>query len=600
MSERKTVKINDNSRGKVAVSGAQKLGREVIYVDTDDDITSVIGRVKSAKSTVVAVVPPARVGALQSVVNLKLLQRAAQSSHKKLSLVTTDKALNSLAAGLKLPVAKNLTADAKIPAAIDLEGDDDDEISAKDMTVGELAALGDESESRDTPAEAAAVEAIEHADKIRPDDDENPPARPVAKPAKSAAPKNKKIPNFSAFRKKLLLIGGGAVILAAVLVWLFAFSTHGTITVLAKTSDQEISANLSLAPGGETSVNDSVVAPTIKTSRKSETVQFSATGTQMTGGAKATGTIKISVSTSDIDSSSGLNIPAGATITDPSSGLTYVTNDAVSFPAGLGDGSSASISKIDIKKYCGSLDSSTCYYSVNITATDFGAKYNGLASGSTVRVDGGHSAQVTSATAHGADQTQQQVVQQSDLDAAIARIQAQDNQSAIKSQLEHDLGPSVVPIDASFGVSYGRASSSPAVGATSSDKATATLAVTYTMLGVAKSDLHAFLERQALANVQNPDSQKVYNDGISSAKFANFSPAGRGNYSVTVQATAKVGPAIDAATVKKQALGKKSGEIQSALGSINGVDSVKVDFSPFWVSSISDPGRLDVKFTVDK
>lgn len=581
MSERKTVKISDNSRGKVAVSGAQKLGREVIYVDTDDDITSVIGRVKSAKSTVVAVVPPARVGALQSVVNLKLLQRAAQSSHKKLSLVTTDKALNSLAAGLKLPVAKNLTADAKIPAAIDLEGDDDDEISAKDMTVGELAALGDESESSDTPAEAAAVEAIEHADKIRPDDDENPPARPVAKPAKSAAPKNKKIPNFSAFRKKLLLIGGGAVILAAVLVWLFAFSTHGTITVLAKTSDQEISANLSLQPGGSTDVSSSVVAPTIKTVRKTETVQFSATGTQMVGGAKATGDVTIT----NASSSSDIDLPAGTTLLD-NSGNQYVLDQATTVPGVTVSGGSISSSSVK----------------ATITAYNYGSKYN--SNGSVHLSISGYNSKV-SADANGSisggqDQTSQQVVQQSDLDAAIARIQAQDNQSAIKSQLEHDLGPSVVPIDASFGVSYGRASSSPAVGATSSDKATATLAVTYTMLGVAKSDLHAFLERQALANVQNPDSQKVYNDGISSAKFANFSPAGRGNYSVTVQATAKVGPAIDAATVKKQALGKKSGEIQSALGSINGVDSVKVDFSPFWVSSISDPGRLDVKFTVDK
>lgn len=581
MSERKTVKISDNSRGKVAVSGAQKLGREVIYVDTDDDITSVIGRVKSAKSTVVAVVPPARVGALQSVVNLKLLQRAAQSSHKKLSLVTTDKALNSLAAGLKLPVAKNLTADAKIPAAIDLEGDDDDEISAKDMTVGELAALGDESESSDTPAEAAAVEAIEHADKIRPDDDENPPARPVAKPAKSAAPKNKKIPNFSAFRKKLLLIGGGAVILAAVLVWLFAFSTHGTITVLAKTSDQEISANLSLQPGGSTDVSSSVVAPTIKTVRKTETVQFSATGTQMVGGAKATGDVTIT----NASSSSDIDLPAGTTLLD-NSGNQYVLDQATTVPGVTVSGGSISSSSVK----------------ATITAYNYGSKYN--SNGSVHLSISGYNSKV-SADANGSisggqDQTSQQVVQQSDLDAAIARIQAQDNQSAIKSQLEHDLGSSVVPIDASFGVSYGRASSSPAVGATSSDKATATLAVTYTMLGVAKSDLHAFLERQALANVQNPDSQKVYNDGISSAKFANFSPAGRGNYSVTVQATAKVGPAIDAATVKKQALGKKSGEIQSALGSINGVDSVKVDFSPFWVSSISDPGRLDVKFTVDK
>lgn len=50
--------------------------KAVIYIDTEDDITAIIDRVKAAKSDIVALVPPKRTGVLQSVVNLKLLRRA--------------------------------------------------------------------------------------------------------------------------------------------------------------------------------------------------------------------------------------------------------------------------------------------------------------------------------------------------------------------------------------------------------------------------------------------------------------------------------------------------------------------------------------------
>ena len=57
--------------------------REVIYVDPEDDITSVIDKVKLGSGKVVAIVPGKRLGALQSAVNLRLLQRAAQAIDRK-------------------------------------------------------------------------------------------------------------------------------------------------------------------------------------------------------------------------------------------------------------------------------------------------------------------------------------------------------------------------------------------------------------------------------------------------------------------------------------------------------------------------------------
>jgi hypothetical protein len=82
--------------------------REVIYVDPEDDITSVIDKVKLGSGKVVAIVPGKRLGALQSAVNLRLLQRAAQAIDRKLVIVSEDKSLMKIAGGVGIYMAKNL------------------------------------------------------------------------------------------------------------------------------------------------------------------------------------------------------------------------------------------------------------------------------------------------------------------------------------------------------------------------------------------------------------------------------------------------------------------------------------------------------------
>ena len=58
--------------------------KDVIYIDTEDDITAIIGKVKDSSQKIVALVPPKRIGAMQSAVNLKLVQRAAEQAGKRL------------------------------------------------------------------------------------------------------------------------------------------------------------------------------------------------------------------------------------------------------------------------------------------------------------------------------------------------------------------------------------------------------------------------------------------------------------------------------------------------------------------------------------
>ena len=64
--------------------------KDVIYIDTEDDITSIIEKVKASSEKIIALVPPKRVGVLQSAVNLKLLQKSAEADDKRIVLITTS------------------------------------------------------------------------------------------------------------------------------------------------------------------------------------------------------------------------------------------------------------------------------------------------------------------------------------------------------------------------------------------------------------------------------------------------------------------------------------------------------------------------------
>ena len=57
--------------------------KDIIYIDAEDDITTIIGKIKKSKGTLIALVPPKRVGPIHGAVNLRLIARAASQSKKR-------------------------------------------------------------------------------------------------------------------------------------------------------------------------------------------------------------------------------------------------------------------------------------------------------------------------------------------------------------------------------------------------------------------------------------------------------------------------------------------------------------------------------------
>src|SRR5262249_51818585 len=100
-------------------TGGTNANKDVIYIDVDDEITAVIDKVQASNKKIVALVLPKRATVLQSIVNMKLLKRAAGDTKKNLVLITSEAGLLPLAGGVGIHVAKSLNSKPEVPEAPD-------------------------------------------------------------------------------------------------------------------------------------------------------------------------------------------------------------------------------------------------------------------------------------------------------------------------------------------------------------------------------------------------------------------------------------------------------------------------------------------------
>ena len=543
--------------------------KDIIYIDVDDDITAIISKVKDAKEKVVALVPPKRIGVLQSAVNLRLLERAAGQQDKKLVLITSNNALSSLAASAKIPVAKNLQSRPELGeiAALDID-DGDDIIDGAQLPIGEHARMA--------PETAAAADVISDSDLKGINVDVPKAVAPASGEALATAKvkSRSKVPNFNKFRKKLLLIGGGLLLLIAFLVWAIFFAGHATVEITAKTTDASVNDTVTLSPSATTDPSQKLLRSTTQQLQKAASISFNATGTKNAGNT-AVGSVTMQDCVQSLTPPS--DIPAGTTVT--TSGNNYVTQSAASFTHhNYGNG-------------CVNYTSDP----VSITAAQPGTAYNVSGADFTVSGDSGAGAQ--GSTSGGTDKTVQ-VVTKSDVAQAAQKLNGQ-NTDSIKSQLKKQFGPNVKVLGDTFKADTSAVKASPDVGG-EADSGTATLSgtVTYSMIGVANSEISTYLNDYFKEQLKGQSDQRIYDTGVPSANFSNTNIGDN----VTSQLTAdgKIGPKIDDNEVKKLAEGKRLGDIQSALQSIQGISNVNVKYSPFWVSKApNNPNRISVQFKVD-
>ncbi len=578
----------------------------VLYLDTDEDITSAVEKLKASEGSDVQVVVPKRSTLLSSMINLKLLKKAADEHKKNLVLVTTDRLSTHLAGRVGLPVAAKLGAQANVPEAnvkepeasdvidggteetgksedtaalaavgaaaagakaVKAAGDDKGEAEGAGDDKGEAEGAGDDEMSlpNEKPADsekAAATAAPAVTTKAVGDSKEKPKAK---------AKKGTHIPDFNAMQKKVLWAG----IAVAVVVGLFILNflmASAKVTIFAKGSNVPATATFTADPAATSSdVPGGVLKAQALTSSKDLSSQVAATGSKDVG-TKAGGTMTINNSYDSVARS----LPAGTRFT--AQGKTFLSNQAVTVPgAGVSGGHVVPGSA-----------------SVSVTAETAGDGYN-LAP--TSYVVGGQPSQVTGSGGQmsGGTSKKVKVVQQSDIDGAVAEMLSKDKEGGQKELADRAESGSVM-INETFVQTPSNITPDTPVGS-EADNVTVKMTAKYDALAVSKSDLDAVLKAD-IAKQVGPENE-VYDTGASGAKFTVDKKTANGGMQITVASTGSAGPKFDEDQIAKDIAGKKYGDANEHLTNMKGVDHAVINISPSWNTRMPRrAGKINVQVKV--
>ncbi|HTJ73553.1 MAG TPA: hypothetical protein VL481_03115 [Verrucomicrobiae bacterium] len=548
------------------------MNKDVIYIDVEDDITAIIGKVKDSKEKIVALVPPKRIGILQSAVNLRLLERAASHSSKRLVLISNNSALAALAAAAKIPVAKNLQSKPELAEISALSIDNgDDIIDGAQLPVGELARTADKSAlgaaALSSPLDEAISENVAEMPKATP-----PLAGQSLKKPKS---KSGRVPNFNKFRKRLIFGIAGGVLFLAFLVWAIIFAPSATVIISARTTDSSANAKVTLGDSLSTDLAGNSLKTVTQTLKKDVSVDITPTGKKQVGD-KATGTMQI---TRTSVSNQTMTVPAGTSFTNGTH--TFVSTESATL-SGTTVGPSGIVQ-----------DSAT----VNVEAAKVGDDYN-LSARS-------YSSNVSGIDAEGSDMSGGSsktvtVVSSDDVQKATDQLNQQSSDD-MKKQLTAKFNDTFIILDQSFKTDKGTPQVAPGVDQeVPSGKATLTATLTYSLAGVAKADVSSFLDAYFKDQIKGLNDRRIYDNGADKVTFTDTTAVSKG-FTANLIATAKIGPKIEDQAVKDLAKGKRYGEIQSSIESIQGVDNVDIKFWPFWVSSApNDTKKIKVEFNLNE
>ncbi len=546
--------------------------KDVLYVDVDDEITTLIDRLGTSKHKIVALVLPKRASVLQSVVNMKLLKRAADEQQKHVVLITSEASLLPLAGAVGLHVAPTPNSKPAIPRkpeGID-DLDEESEITEKDFDPKASAATA---VGALTGAKAANRADDNEDEPIQLDNDDAPSA--VAKGAaaktgkqkKAAKPKKGKnsklkVPDFNAFRKKWLLIGGAVVLL--LIVWVFGFMILPKATIAVRTDSEEINKRLDVTfdTGADSvDVSSGVIPSVVEQSEKVITQSVPATG-QENRGNKATGEVDFSVSYQVCaPGSQPVVIPAGTGVSR--NGLTYITRESVRLGR---QGNRCEMG--------GSSD---------ITAQAAGANYNVNKGDFTVA---GNSSVSAEGSVSGGSDNIVKFVTQGDIDSLNQKLGAQADNGGVQSELASKLeGRDLFVVKDSFNTGTPETNVTAKVG-DQTDTVNGTQKITYSMVGAKKQDIETFITKSVDENIDT-SRQRVLNTGLDEATFKLQNQQNNSQQvQMSMNVTALAGPKLDDEKIKEQIAGKKTGEVRDMLKNYPGVTDVEVKLSPFWVTSV--------------
>lgn len=545
--------------------------RTPIYLDVDDDITAIVKKISDSDEKTISLVTPKRSSVMQSVVNQKLIKKAASGANKDIAIITEDNKVKTIAGGLGLATAPNLRTEPVVA-----EVDKGESTAMPSDVIEDPSPVTGKSEAPLAKGAAAGAAAV----KIN--DGSNGPINSAADStgtsSKAQAGKGKKIPDFGRFKKKTIIGIAIAVGLLLLLFILWYYVPSAKVVISGRTESQPLNFEMTVDTQAEEPNYEQQVLPGVKHDlNKTLTATFKATG-KKDAGTKATGTVSVK----NCEDSDPRALSSGTGFT-ASNGKVFVSTSPATVPGGSfsGGGATCKSDSINIP-----VSASTTGESFNIDSTAYSS---GSLTGKFV---------ITGSQMTGGSSKTVSVVTQSDVDNAKNQLIASE-QSKSKSELDKQFSSDQYILAGSLTQTVGEVTSSPVVGG-EGENGSVNVKVAYSEYGVDKQQMNELLDRQAKTASQKDGSNNlgVVNNGLGQAKFTPTTKVTDAVQKFNVKSSATLGPDINFVALQSELKGKGYSASLDKIKSYPNVTDAQIKFSPFYVNRM--PRRSgNIHITID-
>ncbi len=511
---------------------------KTIYLEADEEVTSVIDKLRKTEFKDVILVVPKEASLMQSVVNLKLIKKQAENLGKTVSLVTQDKVGRNLADKVGLATAARVGQEPKLS---------EEKEEPKDEKKGDQGPI---EETNEVVFKKSGNEPEIGQDDLVVSEDEDTEAEANwhKKELEEKQPTNL-MPKFP--KKKLFLIG--LPILIILLVAGFIFLPRAKATVLVQAERRSVNINFSGEKEAKLDTEKAVVPAKVIEATKEVNKKFQASGKKNVG-TQANGTLAISnLSGQPINWVVGTRfVPTNNT------SLIYRATGAVSVPNGQ-------------------------IVNISVQAANPGDQYNGFGNNQAFTLAAGGLGQnitiVSAAGMSGGTNKEVTYVTQGDVNTArenLAKEAANEATSEFNKEAEN-----LKIIDETKKQETISADANPGVNGEASEF-TMTVKVSVKALAYNMDDLSELIKTEV--ERQMGSSKQVIDNGADSADISIDShDLVNGKFSGSINTSAYVANKLDENQIKTELTGTGASKADEYLKSLEGVEETKLDFWPSFI-----------------
>ncbi len=519
--------------------------RKILYLEIDEEITSVIDRLKKTNETEVHLVVPKEAALLQSIVNLKLLKKQADSLDKDIQIITHDEVGRNLAEQVGIHSVSKMGDKTALPVKPKPEAEK--EVQFKEDAVVE--------DTKEVVFKKGAVLSDKKEDELKGPKSED----------KGAEKKKTKdlLPKFP--KKKFIIIASVVGVLLLLFLYIYIPMTNIKLKVLSEKENMKtdllvddkadnIDSSSGTIPGNLISVDKTI------------TKEYQATGTKNVGN-KAQGivTLKNNYSTSAQTIVAGTKLETGGLIfktqssvtvpgyTDPGGGKVPGTKDVSIIADSPGDNYNIGPSNFKISAFSGT------------------SKYDTFTGSSSGSMTGGTTKEV-------------KVVTASDISNARNSF-GELAEKEIKEEGQNKMKDNETIDDKAQAIKVGALNISRNEG-DEADNFTISADTTYKGLAYKKDDLTQMVY-DSLKEKTGPGKQ-IMEDKLETVDITITNiDLDKGTISGEASATLHLGTKINEDQLKTEISGDKESKTKEYLENLDGIESVEVDYFPGFLKRTS-------------